>query len=626
MSQSTSLPVQWAEELAGLYKAGVAHAFCLSGLTLDYVGQKGGLSLHEFLFGMFASPTIKIRYSRSGMQFESKAIKSAFTTYMENLSGDLDGDNIQAILGGGGGAYSLPTSPQEVIELLDDAINESLVFGRRTDAKTGESNFVLKNLSEMTDPEYDAYSATQKGKTTLDEDGFLWVRNRFLILIEDTELIFPSCDLSAMSESVRDMINRVTRWGRDISGAASNHVFFLLTESDSELNQYLQKSSSRFERIFIPAPSLDERIFFIEKLQTQHELSFEGDLDIPAIGRLTAGLGYKNLEDIFLRAGDVLTRDAIRVRKAAIIQSEYGAVLEAIEPTIGFNDIGGHTEVRQFVQKAIIDPLRTGGDKRRIPMGLIFGGPPGTGKSLFAKALAKECGLNMVRFDPSKVFGRYVGDSERNLAKALQGIKQNSPSIVFIDEMDQVLSRSTQGSGPESRVFGRILEFIADPTHRGEIIFVGATNRIDLIDDALRRPGRFDQVLLFAPPSADDRKVILSIQLAKQGIEMNPEDVPADTITETDGMTGAELELIAMKAVTLSLDGMSIRAALVEAPKRVRANTGGVDDMVMLTLKEVNDLDLVPPKYRAMIQGDEFDDRVREAEDRNNQPRGRRSL
>ncbi len=163
----------------------------------------------------------------------------------------------------------------------------------------------------------------------------------------------------------------------------------------------------------------------------------------------------------------------MRERKQDIIASEYAAVLEILEPSFGWEAIGGLEHVKRFFHRSVILPMAQA-NTRRIPMGVLMTGPAGTGKSVVAEAVAREAGVNAVVLNLARILGQYVGNSERNLEKALQAIKSLAPTIVFIDEIDQSVSRGGSGdSGVSSRIFKRLLEFMSDTGNRGQVALSG---------------------------------------------------------------------------------------------------------------------------------------------------------
>src|SRR5262249_21903551 len=171
-------------------------------------------------------------------------------------------------------------------------------------------------------------------------------------------------------------------------------------------------------------------------------------------------------------------------------------------------------------------------------------GPPGTGKTLVAEALAKEAGFNFVRL--GDVRSMWVGESERNLSHVLRVLVELAPVVVFVDEVDQMLGQRDQGwsgdSGVSARLFARILNFMGRNEHRGRIIWVAATNRPDLLDEAMLR--RFDRVFPFFVPSDIDRSRILAAMPAITGVTYAPGISFTDVVAATSGLTGSALEVI----------------------------------------------------------------------------------
>jgi SpoVK/Ycf46/Vps4 family AAA+-type ATPase len=232
-------------------------------------------------------------------------------------------------------------------------------------------------------------------------------------------------------------------------------------------------------------------------------------------------------------------------------------------------------------------------------------GPAGTGKTAMAEAVAKEAGINCVILNPARIFGKYVGDTERNLDRALYAILAMAPVLVFIDEIDQSVSRGASGdSGVSNRFFKRLMEFMSDTSHRGKVIFLAASNRPDLMDPALRRPGRFDKKIPFLIPDEAERESIFAVMAHKY--ELAIKTVPAECVQKADGWTGAEIELATVKSLeAVEYDGMLPEDALIYAVNNMRPSTADIEYMTLLALQECNERDLLPKKYQA-----EFDNKA----------------
>jgi len=209
-----------------------------------------------------------------------------------------------------------------------------------------------------------------------------------------------------------------------------------------------------------------------------------------------------------------------------VIKNASKGMLEIVNSAIRFDTIGGLDGAKLYFQRAadaVIsdDPM----SKEIIPKGVLLAGPPGTGKSLLAKALAQETKLNLVRM--GNIRSMWVGESEKNLSLALNLLTSMAPVIVFVDEIDQALgarSSSAGDSGVSGRIFQQILEFMGDNANRGKVIWVAATNRADLIDDAL--VSRFDRIIpVLLPGSKDEWKSVMEGILKQLNIVYVPEMV-----------------------------------------------------------------------------------------------------
>jgi transitional endoplasmic reticulum ATPase len=249
-----------------------------------------------------------------------------------------------------------------------------------------------------------------------------------------------------------------------------------------------------------------------------------------------------------------------------------------------------------------VAPLRTG-NFRRVPLGVLLTGPSGTGKSAFFYALVAEAGVNGVKLNPGKILGPYVGLSEQNLEKALLGIESLAPCLVLIDEIDQIFQRGNgSDSGVQQRLFARMLDFMSNPGNRGRIVFVAATNRPDLMDAALKRPGRFDRKIPFLLPGWAQRVAILQALAGRYEMGGSPDWEAA--AKRTDGYTGAELESVVLKAWELSEDAGHTELTaddLTGALERIRPSTAQVAFMTDLAILECDDMDVLPPEYQDQL-------------------------
>ena len=329
--------------------------------------------------------------------------------------------------------------------------------------------------------------------------------------------------------------------------------------------------------------------------------------------RLTGMLKRIHIEDMFLRAEDLqipLTRDLVKERKTEILASEFSEVLESPDLEMyNENMISVPDYIRKFFQKNLIDPVRSG-NLRRVPTGILLSGPSGTGKTLLVRVVSKLSGLNNVDLNIAKITDKWVGSSERNLEKAFTCIEALAPVIVTIDEIDQ-MGFSREGgdsSGVSSRLFRRLLEFMSDPKLRGQVIFIGLTNRPDLMDPALKRPGRFDKKIPILAPTANERigivQTLLNRYLKEEELDNISEEEYREIAKGTEGYTGAELEALVLKAIEVSEDNECKTGwkEIEYALDVYRPTTQDIEKMTRLAIAECNDLDLLPPEWRERIK------------------------
>jgi transitional endoplasmic reticulum ATPase len=380
---------------------------------------------------------------------------------------------------------------------------------------------------------------------------------RCAVILDYAESIAPAADAAA-SETDRTTLVTLSEWGRDTSIAGHDHILVMIASDLHDLNEHLRKSGARWEQVHIPFPSFEERARFVRMLieNPENQVSLADGMAYEDVARLTTGLRYIDLEDIVLRASfhqQAISRDLVKQRKDEIMASEFEEVLHLVEHEFGFDELGGMSEVKEDLRESIIQPMRNG-QFRLVPQGMLLMGPAGTGKTRLARALAKEAGVTFVELQPSKIFSKWVGDTERRLERALTAIKAMTPCIVFIDEIDQAMSRGESGdNGVSNRVFKRLMEIMSDTTLRGKVLWIAATNRPDLLDTALLRPGRLDKKIpILAPDAAERGSILVVLTRAAFGTKGLPTNgVYQQLADRMENYTGAEIEVIVGKAAQL---------------------------------------------------------------------------
>ncbi|MGH6782100.1 MAG: ATP-binding protein, partial [Sphingomonadaceae bacterium] len=190
----------------------------------------------------------------------------------------------------------------------------------------------------------------------------------------------------------------------------------------------------------------------------------------------------------------------------------------------------------------------------KLPRGVLLVGPPGTGKTLLAKAVAREAEANFIATKSSDLLSKWYGESEQQIARLFARARQVAPCVIFIDELDSLVPARGGGMGEPQvteRVVNTILSEMDGLEELQSVVVIGATNRPNLIDPALLRPGRFDELIYVSVPDEGGRRRILSIHTAKMPLG---EDVDLDTLAErTDRFTGADLEDLVRRAGLFAL-------------------------------------------------------------------------
>ena len=250
--------------------------------------------------------------------------------------------------------------------------------------------------------------------------------------------------------------------------------------------------------------------------------------------------------------------DAVIVNEDTIVkisEKVYAATARAV-PRITYEDIGGLREAIQKVREMVELPLRHPELFERLgveaPKGVLLHGPPGTGKTLLAKAVANETNAHFISISGPEIMSKYYGESEQRLREIFKEAEENSPSIIFIDELDSIAPKREEVTGEvEKRVVAQLLALMDGLQARGKVIVIGATNRVNALDPALRRPGRFDREIEIGIPDKAGRLEIL--QIHTRGMPLG-KDVDLKKLADvTHGFVGADLEALAKEAAMRSL-------------------------------------------------------------------------
>ncbi|MFX1274878.1 MAG: proteasome-activating nucleotidase [Promethearchaeota archaeon] len=256
------------------------------------------------------------------------------------------------------------------------------------------------------------------------------------------------------------------------------------------------------------------------------------------------------------------TRVALNQRTFAIMEilptklDPFVKGMEVIEniPDISYSDVGGLEDQVQEVRETVELPLKKPELFESIgiepPKGVLLYGPPGTGKTLLAKAVAHETEASFIRIIGSELVQKFIGEGARLVREIFNLAKQKAPTILFIDELDAIGSQrlkiATSGDREVQRTLMQLLSELDGFELRGDVKIIGATNRVDILDPALLRPGRFDRMIEFPVPNDEAREAIFKIHMRRLNIEK--EVKIKKLVSITDGATGADIKAICTEA------------------------------------------------------------------------------
>ncbi|WP_299299435.1 CDC48 family AAA ATPase [uncultured Fretibacterium sp.] len=367
----------------------------------------------------------------------------------------------------------------------------------------------------------------------------------------------------------------------------------------------------RFDReISVPIPDRKGRLEILQ-IHTRG-MPLAEDVDLKRVADLSHGFVGADLEALAKEAAMACVRDILpyvnlhtqdipyeKVASLEVRMSHFMAALMEIDPSairevfveipdVSWEDIGGLENVKEELIQAVSWPLRHAEVFERYSVqptrGIMLHGPSGTGKTLLAKALAKESGVNFISVKGPSLMSRYVGESERAIREVFRTARQAAPSILYFDEIESLIpirGREAGGSAFTERVIGQFMSEMSGIEDLQGVVVLATTNRLDLVDPALLVAGRFDLVLELPLPDAAARESIFRIELRQKPLA--PDVDVKNLAALTEGASGADIAFVCRKATTealkahlkregssLCLERAHFDAALGELQKRKR--------------------------------------------------------
>ncbi len=271
----------------------------------------------------------------------------------------------------------------------------------------------------------------------------------------------------------------------------------------------------------------------------------------------SSSMGF-GLGDIKFAVVNTNPKGAVVITSETVVNvsSKPVEITEQKVPTVSYEDIGGLSEAVEKIREMVEVPLKHPELFERLgvepPKGVLLHGPPGTGKTLLARAVANEADAHFISIDGPEVVSKWVGESEKKLRSLFEEAEKNAPAIIFIDEIDAIAPKREDASGEvERRLVAQLLATMDGLKTRGKVVVIGATNRPNSVDQALRRPGRFDRELEIGIPDRKGRHEILKIHTRNMPLT---KDIDLKRLADrTHGYAGADVEALCKEAAMNSL-------------------------------------------------------------------------
>jgi transitional endoplasmic reticulum ATPase len=509
----------------------------------------------------------------------------------------------------------------------------------------------------------------ERGKFLPVMERVLKTTQRVALILEYAETITPAADPALMSDEDRSAVVTLHRWSMSPEIEAADSVVLILAENLTELHPKLV-SNPKIATVAVPMPDEETRRGVITRCQPKADEAYvarlaavtaglralqiqailqppppaaaadeaervrflkqllgEASKDAEARARklatLTRGLSPDEVRTLLApetpagddaeekrRARDEVDRIIAR-RKREIIERECFGLIEMVEPQHDFRVVGGIEGVKAELQR-IARAIREG-NTSRVPMGLLFTGPMGAGKTFVAEAFARESGLTTIKLKNFR--SKWVGATEGNLERILQVVQAIGQVLVIIDEGDRAFGNQGDGDGDggtSSRVIGRLKEFMSDTANRGRILFILMTNRPDRLDVDIKRAGRLDKKIpLLYAQTPEEVEAVLTAQLRKHRLDSDLA-FPADRAAVSQpllGLSNADFEAVVLLAAELAA-GADAGAATVRIGREqmVQAiadylpsrDVKMLEYMELLAVFEASNRKMLPLKYQTM--------------------------
>ena len=630
-SQMDEFTPFFVHELDKNYRAKIAHAFIIHGNVGDYMDNSGAATdiWHTLCnaYDTFRKASMVNVEERPRVLQGRKNVVSYFTV-------------------GRGFEFATPQGAEAWEEIFKQGYNEFLpkpgqsipanpvmgVWQAYLNNKLGVQPMNLGSITTLMNLWFRLASSLAAQNLINSKDGKTMVPEITMnFIFFDAHILFPK------EGNVEDRIRLalIREWARD-TGIGDRNKLVFLTSHVSDMNADLRGPDSRIVSILVKRPDITQRSLWIQnydnRIQKRSTTSFVQKLDGRALTCIrysedmtadifaiqSAGLNRRQLEQVHMNcevANRPIDLATVRSVKQRVIQEEFSGLVDFLEPTHGFEQIGGQELLKSYFQKKVVDKLKSG-NTRTCSRGVLIPGPPGTGKTKLALAVAKESGLNFIKANFGNLFGGIVGATESRTEKFFEAVENAAPVIVFADELDTALTSGSgaQGdSGTSTRMLSRVMQWLSDDSRTGKVVFIGATNRPDNLLPALIRAGRFDAIIPQLPPNVGNVEGRLQILNAlRKGLSVRFHEDLKQTLGQKDNglgrllldnriWTGAEMELVIKDAVDNAEDSGNTDISLDDwnlAMDSIIPNTGQMQIQIDLALTYCNNAKYIPDEWK----------------------------
>ncbi len=399
-----------------------------------------------------------------------------------------------------------------------------------------------------------------------------------IIFIDEIDAIAPKRE-EAVGEVERRVVAQLLAL-MDGMKSRGKVVVIAATNRPNALDPALRRPG-RFDReIEIGVPDVQGRLEIL-KIHTRN-MPLDKNVDLKEIARITHGFVGADLEALVKEAAMNVLREKLPelkleenekitqefLEKLIVKQEDFVNALRNVRPSamrevsievpnVKWEDVGGLEKVKQLIKESVEWPLKYKESFERIgikpPRGILLYGPPGTGKTLLAKAVANESEANFISVKGPELLSKWVGESEKGVREIFRKARQVSPCVVFFDEIDGLAPKRGYDSGSKvtEKVVNQLLTELDGLQELTDVVIIASTNRPDILDPALLRPGRFDKIIFVPPPDLESRKKIFEVHTRNMPLAKN---VDLNKLAEmTEGFSGADIKAVCYEAGMIAL-------------------------------------------------------------------------